>query len=73
MAVAAAVVRAPEREVADATASIGSAPTDVVYDAVVIGGGVGGLAAATQLAAKGASVVVLEKWRPTCEVRMLPG
>ena len=31
------------------------------YDAVVIGGGMGGLTAATQLAAKGAKVIVLEK------------
>ncbi len=46
---------------AEAVASTGSARTDVVYDAVVIGGGVGGLTAATQLAAKGASVLVLEK------------
>ncbi|KAK9827277.1 hypothetical protein WJX81_007326 [Elliptochloris bilobata] len=61
-AAAAAAVSAPEREAAEAAASIGSAPTDVVYDAVVVGGGVGGLAAATQLAAKGASVVVLEKY-----------
>ena len=34
---------------------------DVEYDAVVIGGGMGGLTAATQLAAKGAKVIVLEK------------
>lgn len=37
------------------------APTDVEYDAVIIGGGMGGLTTATQLAAKGAKVVVLEK------------
>jgi prolycopene isomerase len=37
------------------------APTDVVYDAVVIGSGMGGLATASQLVAKGAKVVVLEK------------
>ena len=34
---------------------------DDEYDAVVIGGGMGGLTAATQLAAKGAKVIVLEK------------
>ena len=59
-----AAVRAPEREAALTTASAGSAPTDVVYDAVVVGGGVGGLSVATQLVAKGASVVVLEKCGP---------
>ena len=37
------------------------APTDVEYDAVVVGAGVGGLAAATQLAVAGAKVVVLER------------
>lgn len=37
------------------------APTDVEYDAVIIGSGMGGLSTAAQLAAKGAKVVVLEK------------
>lgn len=32
------------------------------YDAVVIGSGIGGLVAATQLAAKGARVLVMEKY-----------
>jgi hypothetical protein len=38
------------------------APTDVVYDAVIIGGGMGGLTTAAKLVAKGAKVVVLEKY-----------
>ncbi|GFR46202.1 hypothetical protein Agub_g7733 [Astrephomene gubernaculifera] len=42
------------------------APTDVEYDAVIVGGGMGGLATAAQLVAKGAKVVVLEKY-------LLPG
>ena len=37
------------------------APTDVEYDAVIVGGGMGGLATASQLVAKGAKVLVLEK------------
>lgn len=40
------------------------APTDFEYDAVIIGSGIGGLTTATQLAAKGAKVVVLEKYAP---------
>jgi heterodisulfide reductase subunit A-like polyferredoxin len=36
-------------------------PTDVLYDAVIVGSGMGGLATATQMASKGAKVVVLEK------------
>lgn len=37
------------------------APTDIEYDAVIIGSGMGGLATAAQLVARGAKVVVLEK------------
>ena len=40
------------------------APTDFEYDAVIIGSGIGGLTTATQMAAKGANVVVLEKCVP---------
>ena len=37
------------------------APTEFEYDAVIVGSGIGGLTTATQMAAKGAKVVVLEK------------
>lgn len=39
----------------------GGAPTDIEYDAVIVGSGMGGLTTACQMAAKGAKVVVLEK------------
>jgi prolycopene isomerase len=35
---------------------------DSIWDAIVIGSGIGGLVTATQLAAKGAQVLVLEKY-----------
>ena len=41
------------------------APTDIEYDAVIIGSGMGGLTTATQMASKGAKVVVLEKYALT--------
>ncbi|KAL4423632.1 hypothetical protein ABPG77_009219 [Micractinium sp. CCAP 211/92] len=58
----------PQRQVAtaaaaaDAPVKAGGAPTDIEYDAVIIGSGMGGLSTAAQLAAKGAKVVVLEKY-----------
>lgn len=39
-----------------------TAATGIEYDAIIIGGGVGGLTAAAQMAAQGAHVLVLEKW-----------
>ncbi|GBF98578.1 carotene isomerase [Raphidocelis subcapitata] len=42
------------------------APTDVEYDAVIVGGGMGGLTAAAKLVEKGAKVLLLEKY-------LLPG
>ena len=33
----------------------------ILYDAIIVGGGVGGLTTASQMAAKGAKVLVLEK------------
>ena len=38
-----------------------TAPTDIEYDAVIVGGGMGGLSTAARLVTKGAKVVVLEK------------
>lgn len=37
-------------------------PEDVLYDAIIVGSGMGGLVTATQLAAKGANVLLLEKY-----------
>lgn len=49
----------PSKEVIDNLVT--NAPTDVVYDTIVIGGGMGGLATAAALVAKGMKVLVLEK------------
>lgn len=42
--------------------AIGTAKTNIDYDVIVIGSGIGGLVTATQLAAKGARVLVLERY-----------
>ena len=56
-------VRQPvgERKAAASAQQAQQAPTDVLYDAVIVGGGMGGLTTATQMASKGAKVLVLEK------------
>jgi len=38
------------------------APTDVTYDAIIVGSGMGGLATAAQMVSQGAKVLVLEKY-----------
>lgn len=60
---AAAAPRPATRPAAAATEAPARAraPTDIEYDAVIIGSGMGGLSTAAQMACKGAKVVVLEK------------
>ena len=54
-------LRAPRRA-ARVPPSAATAPTDVEYDAVIVGAGMGGLTVASQLAAAGQRVVVLEAY-----------
>jgi prolycopene isomerase len=58
---AASASQATPSPAAASSSSAPSAPTDIEYDAVIIGSGMGGLSTAAQMAAKGAKVVVLEK------------
>jgi prolycopene isomerase len=60
-AAAASATPATPSSAASSSSSAPSAPTDIEYDAVIIGSGMGGLSTAAQMAAKGAKVVVLEK------------
>jgi len=52
----------PRRAAATAAAAAAAAAAEPELDAIVVGAGYGGLTTATQLAARGAKVVCLEKY-----------
>lgn len=56
---AATLTKAPYPPV---THTVKTEAPDVLYDAVIIGGGMGGLTTAARLVAEGAKVLVLEKY-----------
>eukprot|EP00898_Chlorokybus_atmophyticus_P001095 jgi/Chlat1/1987/Chrsp158S02312 len=56
------VLEAAKPQVASTSSSVGTADENELYDAIIIGSGMGGLVTATQLAAKGAKVLLLEKY-----------
>lgn len=55
-------IRGVRAAVASPTAPLSSTESETAYDAIVIGSGIGGLVAATQLAVRGARVILLEKY-----------
>ncbi|MGI0485977.1 carotenoid isomerase [Pantanalinema rosaneae CENA516] len=58
-----AISSQPSSPVSDSSSSAtAELPQDSVFDVIVIGSGIGGLVTATQLAAKGARVLVLERY-----------
>ena len=59
-AIWAAIAEPPVQKAQKACKAPGPDPS-ILYDAVVVGGGMGGLTTASQMAAKGAKVLVLEK------------
>lgn len=59
-AVRARVAEAPEQKNLS-THDNGIPDPDVLYDAIIVGGGMGGLTTASQMASKGARVLLLEK------------
>ena len=59
-AIRARVAEPPAQKVHRASKEEGP-DANTLYDAIIIGGGMGGLTTASQMAAKGAKVLVLEK------------